>query len=70
MTSGQRQERPSLQGDFRAGNPGDGFQRDQIGIALDAILSAKISQAKALGIAVTVKANVPDRLLLYSMRFR
>lgn len=33
-------------------------------VALDAILSAKISQARALGIAVTVKANVPDRLLL------
>lgn len=33
-------------------------------IALDAILSAKIAQAKAAGIAVTVKANVPDDLLL------
>lgn len=33
-------------------------------VALDAILSAKISQAKAAGIAVTVKANVPDTLLL------
>lgn len=33
-------------------------------IALDAILSAKLSQARAAGIAVTVKANVPDRLLL------
>ncbi len=33
-------------------------------IALDAILSAKLSQAKAAGITVTVKANVPDRLLL------
>lgn len=33
-------------------------------IALDAILSAKIAQAKAAGIAVTVKANVPDNLLL------
>lgn len=33
-------------------------------VALDAILSAKISQAKALGIAVTVKANVPGTLLL------
>lgn len=33
-------------------------------IALDAILSAKISQAKAEGIQVTVKANVPEELLL------
>lgn len=33
-------------------------------ISLDAILSAKIAQAKAAQIAVTVKANVPDRLLL------
>ena len=33
-------------------------------VSLDAILSAKISQARAAGIAVTVKANVPDRLLL------
>lgn len=33
-------------------------------ISLDAILSAKIAQAKSAGIAVTVKANVPDRLLL------
>lgn len=33
-------------------------------IALDAILSAKIAQAKTFGIAVTVKANVPDNLLL------
>ncbi len=33
-------------------------------IALDAILSAKIAQAKDAGIAVTVKANVPDNLLL------
>ena len=33
-------------------------------ISLDAILSAKLAQAKAAGIAVTVKANVPDNLLL------
>jgi len=33
-------------------------------ISLDAILSAKIAQAKAEDIAVTVKANVPDRLTL------
>ncbi len=33
-------------------------------VSLDAILSAKIAQAKGAGIAVTVKANVPDRLLL------
>lgn len=33
-------------------------------ISLDAILSAKISQAKEAGIEVTVKANVPDGLLL------
>ena len=31
-------------------------------VSLDAILSAKISQAKAENIAVTVKANVPDAL--------
>ena len=33
-------------------------------ISLDAILSAKISQAKAENIAVTVKANVPDALTI------
>lgn len=33
-------------------------------ISLDAILSAKIAQAKAEDIRVTVKANVPDGLLL------
>jgi len=33
-------------------------------VALDAILSAKIAQAKAAGIEVTVKANVPDGLML------
>lgn len=33
-------------------------------VSLDAILSAKIAQAKAEGIAVTIKANVPDKLLL------
>lgn len=33
-------------------------------VSLDAILSAKLAQAKAADIAVTVKANVPDRLLL------
>ena len=33
-------------------------------VSLDAILSAKIAQAKAEGIAVTIKANVPDNLLL------
>lgn len=33
-------------------------------ISLDAILSAKLSQAKEAGIEVTVKANVPDGLLL------
>lgn len=32
--------------------------------ALDAILSAKMAQAKAAGITVTTKANVPDNLLL------
>ncbi|MBD5456268.1 MAG: GHKL domain-containing protein [Lachnospiraceae bacterium] len=31
-------------------------------VSLDAILSAKIAQAKAENIAVTVKANVPDSL--------
>lgn len=33
-------------------------------VSLDAILSAKLSQAKAENIAVTIKATVPDRLLL------
>lgn len=33
-------------------------------VSLDAILSAKIAQAKAAGVTVTVKANVPDHLLL------
>lgn len=33
-------------------------------VSLDAILSAKIAQAKAEGIAVTVKANVPDKLFV------
>lgn len=33
-------------------------------VSLDAILSAKIAQAKGAGIAVNVKANVPDHLLL------
>lgn len=33
-------------------------------VSLDAILSAKIAQAKAEQIAVTVKANVPDTLTL------
>lgn len=33
-------------------------------ISLDAILSAKIAQAKAENIAVTVKANVPDQLTI------
>lgn len=33
-------------------------------VAVDAILSAKLSQAKAKGIAVTVKACIPDHLLL------
>lgn len=33
-------------------------------VSLDAILSAKIAQAKAANIAITVKANVPDHLLL------
>jgi len=33
-------------------------------VSLDAILSAKLSQAKAEKIAVTVKANVPEGLLL------
>lgn len=33
-------------------------------VSLDAILSAKLSQAKAEGIAVTIKANVPDDLLI------
>jgi len=33
-------------------------------VTLDAILSAKLSQAKAEGIQVTIKANVPDKLTL------
>lgn len=33
-------------------------------IALDAILSAKVAQAKSAGIQVAVKANVPEGLLL------
>ena len=33
-------------------------------VSLDAILSAKIAQAKAEGIAVTVKANIPDKLTI------
>ena len=33
-------------------------------VSLDAIFSAKISQAKAENIAVTVKANVPDALTI------
>ncbi len=33
-------------------------------VTIDAILSAKISQAKARGIAVTIKANVPDKLTI------
>ena len=33
-------------------------------VSLDAILSAKIAQAKAEGIAVNVKANVPDSLTI------
>lgn len=33
-------------------------------VTLDAILSAKLSQAKNAGIKVTVEANVPDRLIL------
>ena len=33
-------------------------------VSLDAILSAKIAQAKAEGIEVTVKANVPDSLTI------
>ncbi len=33
-------------------------------ISLDAILSAKIAQAKSKNIAITIKANVPDVLLL------
>lgn len=33
-------------------------------VSLDAILSAKIAQAKSENIAVTIKANVPDHLLL------
>lgn len=33
-------------------------------VSLDAILSAKIAQAKAENIAVTVKANVPDSLTI------
>lgn len=33
-------------------------------VSLDAILSAKIAQAKAEGIAVSVKANVPDSLTI------
>lgn len=33
-------------------------------VSLDAILSAKLAQAKSEGIAVTIKANVPDGLTL------
>lgn len=33
-------------------------------VTLDAILSAKIAQAKAENIAVTVKANIPDQLTI------
>lgn len=33
-------------------------------VSLDAILSAKLAQAKSENIAVTIKANVPDRLTL------
>lgn len=33
-------------------------------VSLDAILSAKLAQAKNEGIAVTIKANVPDELTL------
>lgn len=33
-------------------------------VSLDAILSAKIAQASAESIAVTIKANVPDHLLI------
>ncbi len=33
-------------------------------VSIDAILSAKIAQAKAENIAVTVKANVPDKLTI------
>lgn len=33
-------------------------------VSLDAVLSAKIAQAKAKNIAVTIKANVPDKLTL------
>lgn len=33
-------------------------------VSLDAILSAKIAQAKAENIMVTIKANVPDNLLI------
>lgn len=33
-------------------------------VTIDAILSAKIAQAKSRGIAVTVKANVPDELTI------
>ena len=33
-------------------------------VTMDAILSAKIAQVKAEGIAVTVEANIPDRLTL------
>ncbi len=33
-------------------------------VALDVILSCKIAQAKAKGITVTIKANVPDKLSL------
>ena len=33
-------------------------------VSLDAILSAKIAQAKAENIAVTVKANIPDKLTI------
>ena len=33
-------------------------------VSADAILSSKIAQAKAAGIAVTVKANIPDVMAL------
>ena len=38
-------------------------------VSLDAILSAKIAQAKAENIAVDVKASVPDSLTMWNLVF-
>ena len=39
-------------------------------VSADAILSSKIAQAKAAGIAVTVKANIPDVMALSDVELR